>query len=59
MAWFRRSDPSSFESRSKATQKWQAGRAGRIASHRSRGMRKAIDQGQAWEDSQRNYKSGG
>lgn len=55
MAWFKRSDPGSFEARSKATKEWQSGRADRVKSHRSRGMRKAIDQGQAWEDSQRNF----
>jgi hypothetical protein len=55
MAWFRRSDPTSYESRKKATQEWQAGRAGRVKAHRSRGIRKAADAGEAWERKQRNF----
>jgi hypothetical protein len=39
--------------RRKAESKAAAGRPGRLAGHRSRGIRRAADQGQAWEEADR------
>jgi hypothetical protein len=60
MAWFSRGSSDGCHAkeqkrREKAAQEWQAGRAGRVKAHRSRGIRKAADAGEAWERKQRNF----
>ncbi len=49
---FKRSDPTSYESRQKETAKWKAGTAARSAGH-WRNLKKNADKGQAWSDRQR------
>lgn len=49
MAWFKRSDLSSYETRQKETVTWLAGRPGRVAGHRSRGISKATRAERKWE----------
>lgn len=43
------------KNRRKALDKAEAGRPGRLARHWGRDIRKAAEEGQAWEDSQRRY----
>jgi hypothetical protein len=46
-------EPASVTARRKALAKAEAGRPDRVARHRSRGIRKAADRGNAWEDANR------